>query len=147
MTRILACVAVIVLAFALGLALVRLVSPPRVVVTWETASEVDTGGFLLYRSECAAGPFSLLDETPILAVGDPLAGSAYRYEDSAVDWGRRYFYQLEEIEMDGGRNRYQETVESRAGAGWPWALVIGAGFSVLAASFCWLIRGPQRSEE
>ena len=147
MTRILACVAVGALAFVLGLSLVRLVSPARVVVTWETASEVDSGGFLLYRSESAAGPFSLLDETPILAVGDPLAGAVYRYEDSAVGWGRRYFYQLEEIEMGGGRNRYPEVVEGRAGLGWAWALVIAAGFSLLAAWLCRLLGGPQRPEE
>jgi len=147
MTRILVCVAVAVLAFVLGLALVRLVSPVRVVVTWETASEVGTGGFYLYRSESAEGPFLLLDETPVLATGDPLAGAAYHYEDLAVKWGKRYLYQLEEVEASGGRNRYPEVVEGRAGLGWTWALVIGIGFSLLGASLCWLIWSPRQPGE
>lgn len=130
--------AVPVLAFGLGVALVRLGSPARVLVTWETASEVGTAGFFLYRSESPDGPFSLLNETPILAVGDPLVGGDYSQEDREVVWGRRYYYQLEEIEESGGRNRHVEVVEAQAGLGWPWALGAGALLAVVAAVLFWL---------
>ena len=125
--------AVPLLAFILGAALVRLASPARVVVTWETASEVGTAGFVLYRGASASGPFSLLDGPPVLAVGDPLVGGSYRYEDRDVVWGQRYFYQLEEIEQQGGRNRYPDVVEGRAGLGWSWALAVGAVLAALSA--------------
>jgi len=121
----------ILLLFALGVALVRLGSPPRVVVAWETASEVDTAGFLLYRSGSSDGPFSLLTRAPLPAEGDPLVGASYRYEDRDVAWGQRYFYQLEEVERSGVRNRFPQVVGGRAGAGWPWALAGGGFLAVL----------------
>jgi len=118
--------AMTLLSFVLGVAMVRLASPPQVVVTWETASEVGSAGFHLYRSDSPDGPFVPITENPIPAQGDPLAGASYSYQDSQVSWGQRYFYQLEEVERSGTRNRYQDTVEGRAGMGWPWALAGGA---------------------
>jgi hypothetical protein len=146
MKRLLWRLAVLLLAFALGVVLVRLVSPARVLVTWETASEVGTAGFFLYRSESPDGPFSLLDETLILAVGDPLIGGAYSQEDREVVWGRRYYYQLEEIEESGGRNRHVEVVEAQAGLGWPWALGAGVFLAVVAAVLFWSMSLLQRRD-
>jgi len=124
-------IAVPFLFFVLGVSLVRLGSPPRIDVTWETASEVDTAGFLLYRSDSPDGPFSLLTGTPIPAQGDPLVGASYSYGDQDVAWGWRYFYQLEEVERSGARSRFPNVVEGRAGVGWPWALAGGALLSIL----------------
>lgn len=123
--------AVLALLCGVGVALVRLSFPSRIIVTWETASEVDTAGFLLYRSDSLDGPFSLLTATTIPAQGDPLVGASYRHEDRDVAWGQSYFYQLEEIERNGAPNRFPDVVEGRAGVGWPWAVIAGA---VLAAS-------------
>ncbi len=117
--------------FALALLLVRLTSPALVVITWETASEVDAVGFFLLRGQSPEGPFTPLTGTPVPARGDPLVGASYRYEDREVVWGRTYFYQLEEVERGGGRNRYPEVVEARAGAGWVWALVGGTGVALV----------------
>jgi len=122
------------LLLVLGVALVRFAFPPVIEVSWETASEVNTAGFLLYRSDSKEGPFSLLTESPIPAQGDPLVGASYSYEDRDVTWGRRYFYQLEEIERSGTRNRGPDIVADRAGAGWPWALLAGALLSALGGA-------------
>lgn len=145
MRRILLGLAVLVLLFVLGIAAVRLTSPARIVISWETASEVETSGFFLYRSRSPEGPFALLDEAPVLAQGDPLAGTSYRYEDRDVIWGQRYFYQLEEVERDGGRNRYPEVVEGQAGLGWPWALACGVLLAGLAAGWLWTKRRGART--
>lgn len=135
------------LLFVLAVALVRLLTPAVIVVDWETGSEVNTAGFLLYRSASAEGPFDLLSETPIPSQGDGLTGAAYRYEDRQVVWGARYFYQLEEIERDGGRNRYPQVVEARAGAGWPWALAAGAFVVALWGAGSWILnRRPPSSD-
>ncbi|MDX9955559.1 MAG: hypothetical protein RBT75_15775 [Anaerolineae bacterium] len=115
--------------FIVGVALVRLAAPARVEVTWKTASEVDAAGFRLYRSEDAEGPFVLISPNLILARGDPLVGEDYDHEDTDVVWGKRYYYQLEEISLSGAADRYPQTVAALAGPGWGWAL--GAG-SVLA---------------
>jgi hypothetical protein len=126
-------VAVSALLFALGVAAVRIGSPAQVIVTWETASEVETAGFHVLRARSPDGDFTLITETPVPAQGDPLVGASYRYEDTDVAWGQRYVYQLEEVELDGTRNRYEETVEGRAGLGWPWALAAGAVLAALGA--------------
>ena len=133
MKRPLMCAASAALVFALGVALVRLGSRSTVVVTWETVSEVDTAGFLLYRGEVPDGPFHLLVQTPIPAMGDPLVGASYRYEDREVVWGQRYFYQLEEVERSGTLSRLDRVVDGRAGAGWLWAVATGALVTVVAA--------------
>jgi hypothetical protein len=125
--------AVSALLFALGVAAVRVGSPARVAVTWETASEVETAGFHVLRARSPDGDFTRITETPVPAEGDPLVGASYRYEDIDVTWGQRYVYQLEEVELDGTRNRYDETVQGRAGLGWPWALAAGAALAALGA--------------
>lgn len=133
------------LLLTLGVALFCFGSFPWVVLTWETASEVNTAGFLVYRSDRAEGPFVLLSETPIPATGDPLTGASYRYVDRDVRWGRRYFYQLEEIERDGGRSRLPQVVDARAGIGWEWALVGGALLALVGAGAGWCALRDGRS--
>jgi hypothetical protein len=137
--------AISVLLFALGAAAVRVGSPARVVVTWETASEVETAGFHVYRGPSPSGEFSRITENPVPAEGDPLVGASYRYEDEDVAWGERYYYQLEEVELDGARNRYDETVEGRAGLGWTWALAGGVVLALLGAALTWLL--PPRAQD
>jgi hypothetical protein len=123
--------------FILGLVVVYLGSPPKIVFTWETVSEVDTAGFLLYRSDSPTGPFSPIVETPIPAKGDPLVGASYEYEDRDVVWGQRYFYQLEEVERSGNRNTFPEIVDGKAGGGWPWALAASVLLAVVGGAIGW----------
>jgi hypothetical protein len=75
----------------------------RVVVEWSTASEVDTAGYYLYRSEKPGGPFDRVNKNLIPASNDPLVGGSYSYEDTGVQAGKTYYYQLEDIELDGSR--------------------------------------------
>lgn len=77
-----------------------------VLVEWSTASELDTAGFNLYRSESAEGPFTKINSSLIPASQDPLSGSQYRYQDDQVQPDTLYYYQLEEVEMGGGVNRF-----------------------------------------
>ena len=120
-----------VMWFVLGVLLVRLGAPAQVTIQWETASEVEAAGFRLYRATSAEGPFTLLSETLIPAQGDPLTGASYAYEDRETSWGREYFYQLEEVDLNGAASRHPEVVQSRAGAGWPWAIGTGVGLALL----------------
>ncbi len=129
--------------FLLGAAVVRLSSPAQVAITWETASEVDAAGFRLYRSETAAGPFTLLPTQLIPAQGDPLVGAAYSYDDKDVRWGQVYFYQLEEVTLNGATSRYPDIVHSRAGLGWMWAAVAGILLALVGVLSEWL---PARKE-
>lgn len=133
-------VGVLVFSFALGVLLAWVLAPPRVLIRWETASEVDTVGFFLLRAASPDGPFLPLSDTPVAARGDPLTGASYQFEDRDVLWGRTYFYQLEELERGGARNRYPEVVRARAGAGWDGALAAGAALAVLVGGGTLLFR-------
>ena len=81
--------AFVLLIFVVGVFLVRISSPACVVVTWETASEVDTAGFFIYRGESPDALYDCITGHLILARGDPLVGDSYRYEDREVVWGKR----------------------------------------------------------
>ena len=118
--------------FIVSLLLVRLTSPPRVTITWETASEVDAAGFHLYRSQSSDGSFNIITSDLIPADGDPLTGASYTYTDEGVRWGEQYYYQLEEVTLNGSTTRYPEIVQSRAGLGWVWTLAIAAGLAALS---------------
>jgi hypothetical protein len=123
--------------FILGIVMVYFGWRPEIVFTWETVSEVDTAGFLLYRSDSPSGPFSPIIETPIPAKGDPLVGASYEYKDRDVVWGQRYYYQLEEVERSGNHNTFPEVVDGKAGGGWPWALAAGALLAIVGGAIGW----------
>jgi hypothetical protein len=85
-------------------------------VDWQTASEVNTAGFLLYRSESQEGPGEKITANLIPVQGDALTGGSYHYTDATVRAGRTYYYWLEEVETGGGANRHGPiTVEAGGG--------------------------------
>jgi hypothetical protein len=77
-----------------------------VIVEWSTASELDTAGFNLYRSDSTDGPFTRLNEHLIPASPDPLVGGSYTFTDTNVVAGRTYYYQLEDVETGGATTRH-----------------------------------------
>jgi hypothetical protein len=139
MKTILLITAAALVGFALGCVLVYVASPPKIIFTWETASEVDTAGFIIHRSDSADGPFFPITGTPVLAQGDPLVGDQYEYVDTNVIWGRRYFYKLEEVERSGAHNMYPKVAEGIAGVGWPWALGAGALLAIVGGVEVWYL--------
>jgi hypothetical protein len=73
----------------------------RVVVTWETVSEIDNAGFNLYRGLQADGSDrALLTNVPSQAPGST-QGAFYSYEDLAVEPGQTYWYWLEDVDIHG----------------------------------------------
>ena len=96
----------------------------RVVVEWATASEINTSGFNLYRSGQADGPYVKVNAQLIPASTDPLVGGKYRYEDTSVISGRTYYYQLEDVELDGASTRHGPITVTASSA---WGLDGGAG--------------------
>ena len=105
-----------------------------VIVEWTTESEVDTAGFNVYRSESAEGPYIQVNRELIPSSPDPILGGHYAYTDTDVVPGRVYFYQLEDVELDGASTCHGPIeVVARAGrpsafenlaASWPLAVLI-----------------------
>lgn len=75
-----------------------------ILVTWETAMELDHVGFNLYRSTAAAGPYTQRNTTliPPQFPGEVMGGS-YEWRDTDVQPGVTYYYKLEDIDIKGVR--------------------------------------------
>jgi hypothetical protein len=85
-----------------------------ILVTWETAIEVDNVGFNLYRSEGSGGPYIKLNDSliPSQSPGSP-SGAEYAWLDEAVEPGVTYFYKLEDVEV-GGKNTFHGPISASA---------------------------------
>jgi hypothetical protein len=79
----------------------------NILVEWETATEIDTLGFDLYRSESPGGPHAKLNASliPVQVPGAPI-GAAYAWPDEAVEPGLTYWYWLDDIDVDSVATRH-----------------------------------------
>jgi len=69
-----------------------------VLLTWETATELDNAGFFINRSSSQYSGYSHIGNF-IPARGDPLLGATYQYTDRDVTNGITYWYKLETIDI------------------------------------------------
>jgi hypothetical protein len=109
-------------------------APARIVVQWTTATEINTAGFNVYRSERAEGPYTKLN-AQLIPASDALTGGKYQYEDTTVVAGKTYYYQLEDVEYGGATARHGPIVITASG-GWgqaEWWMGIGVGALVVSA--------------
>jgi len=87
-----------------------------ILLEWTTATELDTAGFNVYRSQEKDGPYRKINQTLIPSSPDPITGGEYEYADTDVEAGDTYYYQLEEVEIDGETSRFgPREVIARAG--------------------------------
>lgn len=86
----------------------------EVTVRWETASEINSAGFSLYRSTDQSGDYQRIVEF-IPAQGDQLIGWSYEYKDVNLTNGITYYYRLEEIDQNNQRTFYPEIVSATPG--------------------------------
>lgn len=88
----------------------------KILVEWTTASELDTVGYNLYRSEDPGEKGARVNQDLIPASSDPLTGGSYEFEDQDVRAGVQYYYSLEEVE-NSGRTNHAGTIEVTARSG------------------------------
>jgi hypothetical protein len=102
----------------------------EVSVAWETAMEIDTVGFNLWRSTSPNGAYEQVNTTLIPAAWmGGVWGGSYSYTDTDVVAGQVYYYKLEELEVGGVRNWYGPV--STGGSEGPTAVEL---FNVAASS-------------
>jgi len=129
---------ILALLMAVGGAWLLLADIAPVVLTWETASEVGTAGFNVYRALTPDSvSFKQVNPNLIPVQGDELTGATYRFADDAVQVGRKYCYRIEEIEWDGTITPYPETVQVRAGFPRLWTKIEGGMLLFLASIVLW----------
>jgi hypothetical protein len=75
-----------------------------VALNWETATEVDTAGFNLYRARSESGAWTKVNDKLIAATGELGSGASYSYVDKP-GYGA-FLYKLEEVNYAGATTLY-----------------------------------------
>ena len=74
-----------------------------VVITWATQSELNNAGFFIKRSQQQKGKFVVVNPTMISGAGTTAEKQSYTYTDATADPNVIYFYQIEDVSLDGNR--------------------------------------------
>jgi hypothetical protein len=75
-------------------------SDGRIIITWETAKEINHAGFNLYRSRLRNGTYTQINNALINAKGNTGTVSRYQFVDQPGR-GNFYYYKLESINYNG----------------------------------------------
>ena len=74
-----------------------------VVITWSTQSELNNAGFFIKRSQQTKGKFVIVNPTMIAGAGTTAEKQSYTYTDATADPNIIYYYQIEDVSLDGNR--------------------------------------------
>ena len=74
-----------------------------VVITWSTQSELNNAGFFIKRSQQKNGKFVVVNPTMIAGAGTTAEKQSYTYTDATADPNVIYYYQIEDVSLDGNR--------------------------------------------
>jgi len=77
----------------------------KVILTWETASELDNAGFFIQRSNSETGTYQRVSFF-ISSMGDDVVGAQYYFEDDEVTNGVTYWYKLEALDYSQNADFY-----------------------------------------
>lgn len=88
-----------------------------IIIRWSTETEVNTAGFNVWRSLNEDGPWEQINPRLIPGSPDPLRGGSYVFTDTQVIAGVTYWYELEEVELNGQTTRLERTTATARGQG------------------------------
>ena len=74
-----------------------------VVITWSTQSELNNAGFFIKRSRQPNGEFQIINATMIQGAGTTSEKQFYTYTDTTAQANVVYYYQIEDVSLDGNR--------------------------------------------
>ena len=74
-----------------------------VVITWSTQSELNNAGFFIKRSQRRDGEFQIINATMIAGAGTTGEKQFYTYTDTTAQPNVVYYYQIEDVSLDGNR--------------------------------------------
>ena len=75
----------------------------QVIVTWETQSELNNAGFFIKRSQQKNAKFVAVNPTMIPGAGTTSEKQSYTYTDTTAQPNIVYYYQIEDVSLDGQR--------------------------------------------
>ncbi len=74
-----------------------------VVITWATQSELNNAGFFIKRSNQRNGEFQVINATMVPGAGTTSEKQFYTYTDTTAQPNIVYYYQIEDVSLDGQR--------------------------------------------
>ena len=74
-----------------------------VVITWSTQSELNNAGFFIKRSQQRDGQFKVINATMVPGAGTTSEKQFYTFTDTTAQPNVVYYYQIEDISLDGNR--------------------------------------------
>ena len=75
----------------------------QVIITWETQSELNNAGFFVKRSQQQKGQFTVVNPTMVPGAGTTSEKQSYTYTDTTAKPNIVYYYQIEDVSLDGNR--------------------------------------------
>ena len=75
----------------------------QVTIAWETQSELNNAGFFIKRSQQRNGQFTVVNPTMIPGAGTISEKQSYTYTDTTAKPNIVYYYQIEDVSLDGQR--------------------------------------------
>ena len=123
---------------------------PIVIIEWQTASEMNTLGFNIYRSELPNNAQEVKINTDLIPPAvDPIVGGAYAFKDEGVQPGITYYYSLEEVDGNGMVSRFQMEPVTALRGGWQQGLLgvvllVAAGFVLTSGSRAQSVEGQTK---
>lgn len=82
----------------------------KILLEWETATEIDNAGFYIQRSLSSDSGFERVTDF-IPSQGDPFTGQYYSYNDTTAEAGFVYYYKLEMVD-NGGNSDFSDVAEA-----------------------------------
>ena len=74
-----------------------------VVITWATQSELNNAGFFIKRSNQRDGEFKVINAAMVPGAGTTSEKQFYTYTDTTAQPNVVYYYQIEDVSLDGNR--------------------------------------------
>jgi hypothetical protein len=121
----------------------------RVLVEWSTASELDTVGFNIYRSEDPQATGQRINLELVPASEDSQAGGDYTYIDKNVSSGHTYYYFLEDVNSGGIASRHGPVVVKAQAGGmvelWSAGILFCSAIAIAGLQLIPRHRGPKKT--
>ncbi|NUO10201.1 MAG: hypothetical protein HUU08_16290 [Candidatus Brocadia sp.] len=73
----------------------------KIILKWDTATEVDNAGFNVYRADSEGGSYVQINDTLIPAKGSAVSGASYRFQDASGTCNS--YYKLEDLDNSGNK--------------------------------------------
>ena len=88
-----------------------------VVITWSTQSELNNAGFFIKRSQQRDGGFKIINAAMIQGAGTTSEKQSYTYTDTTAQPNVVYYYQIEDVSLDGNRQTLTRGIRLRGHIG------------------------------